>query len=212
MGLMTHERNLDSPVDDSAETPTRRATYQDVLDAPAHQVAEIVDGTLHLSPRPVPLQALASGTLHRTLAAPFGRAQGGPDVSRPRDPSPDSDWWIIREPELHLGEDIVVPDWVGWRRERMSDLPEAAYVTLAPDWVCEIVSDSARRLDLHAKRLVYAREGVRHLWLVDPTDRTLEAFELREGQWVLIASAKDDEPVSIRPFDAITFSLGDLWP
>ena len=54
--------------------------------------------------------------------------------------------------------------------------------------------------------------GVKHLWLIDPTDRTLEAFELRGGEWVLIACAKDDEPVSIRPFDAITFSLGDLWP
>ena len=42
--------------------------------------------------------------------------------------------------------------------------------------------------------------------------RTLEAFELRDGEWVLIATAKDDDPVSIRPFDAITFSLGDLWP
>ena len=41
---------------------------------------------------------------------------------------------------------------------------------------------------------------------------TLEAFELRKGEWVLIASAKNDDPVSIRPFDAITFSLGDLWP
>ena len=51
-----------------------------------------------------------------------------------------------------------------------------------------------------------------YLWLVDPIDRTLEAFELHDGQWLLIASAKDDEPVSIRPFDAVTFSLGDLWP
>ena len=37
-------------------------------------------------------------------------------------------------------------------------------------------------------------------------------LELRDGQWLLIASAKDDKPVSVRPFDAITFSLGDLWP
>ena len=70
-------------------------------------------------------------------------------------------------------------------------------------------------LDAPAHRVaepVYAREGVGHLWLVDPADRTLEAFELHDGQWLLIASAKDDDPVSIRPFDAITFSLGDLWP
>jgi hypothetical protein len=53
---------------------------------------------------------------------------------------------------------------------------------------------------------------VAHLWLVDPVDRTLEAFELRDGQWVLIATAADDDPVSGRPFDAITFNLGDLWP
>ena len=37
-------------------------------------------------------------------------------------------------------------------------------------------------------------------------------LELRDGQWLLIASAKDDKSVSARPFDAITFSLGDLWP
>ena len=75
-----------------------------------------------------------------------------------------------------------------------------------------MLSASTRKLDLHEKRPVYAREDIPHLWLVDPTDRTLEAFGLHDGQWLLIASAKDDDPVSIRPFDAITFSLGDLWP
>ena len=63
-----------------------------------------------------------------------------------------------------------------------------------------------------ASARIHAREGVAYLWLIEPTDRTLEAFELREGEWVLIAAAKDDDPVSIRAFDAITFSLGDLWP
>ena len=75
-----------------------------------------------------------------------------------------------------------------------------------------VLSVSTRRLDLHGKRPIHAREGVPHLWLLDPADRALEAFELRDGQWVLIASAKDDDPICIRPFDAITFSLGDLWP
>ena len=192
---------------------TRRATYQDVLDAPAHRVAEIVGGTLNLSPRPSPRQARANMRL-RGVLTPFDELQGG----RKRGPgregsgeSPQRRWWIIREPELHLGEDIVVPDWVGWRRERMPELPETAYVTLPPDWVCEILSDSRRRLDLNDKRIVYVREGVEHLWLVDLVARTLEAFELREGEWVLIASAKDDEQVSIRPFETIKVSLGELW-
>ena len=180
---------------------TRRATYQDVLDAPAHRVAEIIDGTLYTHPRPAMPHALASSYLGDELVGPFGKGRGGP-----------GGWWIIDEPELHLGEEIVVPDLAGWRRERMPEYPGTAYVTLPPDWVCEVLSASTRRLDLHEKRPVYAREGVQHLWLVDPADRTLEAFELHDGQWLLIASAKDDDPVSIRPFDAITFSLGDLWP
>ena len=179
----------------------RRATYQDVLDAPAHQVAEIVDGTLHTHPRPAMLHARAKSVLGWTLGGPFDHDAGGK-----------GGWWIIDEPELHFGEDILVPDLAGWRRERMPEYPETAYVTLAPDWVCEVLSASIRRLDLQSKRPIYAREEVRHLWLVDPTDRTLEAFEFREGEWVLIAAAKDDDPISVRPFDAITFSLGDLWP
>ena len=184
------------------ETPgPRRATYQDVIDAPAHRVAEIVDGALYVSPRPGSLAALAKTHLNVVLGLAFDRGRDGP-----------GGWWIFHEPELHFGEDVVVPDVVGWRRERMPELPTTDYVTLAPDWACEMLSAETRTLDLGAKRPVYAREGVGHLWLIDPRDRTLEAFELRDGEWALIACAKDDEPVSIRPFDAITFSLGDLWP
>ena len=180
---------------------TRRATYQDVLDAPAHRVAEIVHGTLYISPRPPSLQALAKTCLVAGLGHAFCFGRGGPGR-----------WRIMHEPELHLGEDILVPDVAGWRRERLPRIPETWDAVIAPDWVCETISDSTREFDLNAKRPVYAREGIPHLWLVDPTDRTLEAFELHDGQWLLIASVKDDDPVSIRPFDAITFSLGDLWP
>ena len=179
---------------------TRRATYQDVLDAPEHRIAEIIDGMLHTHPRPAPRHAVASSVLGGRLGPPFHRGHGGP-----------GGWRILDEPELHLGEDIVVPDLAGWRRERMPELPDTAYFALAPDWACEVLSASTRKLDLLGKRPIYAREGVPHLWLVDPVDRTLEAFELRGGQWLLIASAQDDDAVSIRPFDAITFSLGDLW-
>ena len=37
-------------------------------------------------------------------------------------------------------------------------------------------------------------------------------YELHDGRWLRIASAKDDQPVNILLFDAIVFSLGDLWP
>ena len=178
-----------------------RATYQDVLDAPAHLVAEIIDGTLYTHPRPAMPHARATWVLGGKIGDPFDYGHRGP-----------GGWWLSSEPELHLDDEIVVPDLAGWRRERMPDYPGTAYVTLAPDWVCEVHSPSTRKVDLQEKRPLYAQAGVRHLWLVDPADRTLEAFELRDGEWVPIATAKNDDPVSIRPFDAITFSLGDLWP
>ena len=184
------------------ESPaSTRATYRDVLDAPAHRVAEIVDGGLHTNPRPAAPHARASSSLGVKIGGPFDYDRGGP-----------GGWWILDEPELHPGEDILVPDLAGWRRERMPTYPDTAYFTLAPDWACEVLSASTRKLDLHGKRPIYAREGVAHLWLVDPEDRALEAFELRAGEWVLIATAKDDDAVCIRPFEAVTFSLGDLWP
>ncbi len=180
--------------------PNLRATYQDVLDAPAHLVAELVGGTLYTHPRPALPHALASSSLQTDLSSAFQFGRGGP-----------GGWWILFEPELHLDEDIVVPDLAGWRRERLPELPDTAYVTLAPDWVCEVLSASTRKFDLGHKRALYAQHHVAHLWLVDPVERMLDAFALHDTRWLLIASVQDDEPVSIRPFDAVTFNLDDLW-
>ena len=94
-----------------------RATYQDVLDAPAHRVAEIVEGVLHTHPRPAMPHALASSVLGRRVGTAYHDKIGGP-----------GGWWIVDEPELHLGEDVLVPDLAGWRRKRMPDYPETAYV------------------------------------------------------------------------------------
>ncbi|MDE0698071.1 MAG: Uma2 family endonuclease [Boseongicola sp.] len=185
----------------SGRKETRRATYQDVLDAPPHKVAEVIAGSLHAHPRPASRHAWASSGIGAKISPPFNYGDGGP-----------GGWWIVFEPELHLAEDIVVPDLAGWRRETMPEYPDVAYFTIAPDWVCEVLSPSTRRLDLSEKRALYAREGVRHLWFVDPDARTLEAFELRDGQWVLLGTLAGDAPVSLPPFDAITFPLDALWP
>ncbi len=178
----------------------RPATYQDVLDAPPNMVAELVGGALHLHPRPAPRHARAGSTLGVRLGSPFDLGEGGP-----------GGWVILDEPELHLGEDVLVPDIGGWRRERMPKLPATAWFETVPDWVCEILSPGTRRLDLTEKRDRYAMAGVRHLWLVDPDTRTLEGFELRAGQWVLISALKDDDEVRLVPFDAVAFGLDALW-
>ena len=183
-----------------SENISGRATYQDVLDAPSHKVAEVVDGTLYIFDRPAIPHALTRSRLGGFIGLPFDQGRGGP-----------GGWWIINEPQVHFGEDIVVPDITGWRRERMPVPPDAAYTTLAPDWVCEVLSPSTRKLDLGGKSAVYARAGVSHMWLVDPIVRSLEARELRGTKWMEIATLYDDATVSLPPFEALSFNLGGLW-
>src|SRR5207253_1082001 len=119
-------------------------------------VAEIIDGELYTMPRPATPHAAAASALGEELGPPFKRSRGGP-----------GGWILLHEPELHLGRDIVSPDLAGWRRERMPLLPKAAYIELAPDWVCEVLSPSTQGRDRTIKLALYRREGVAHVWWVD---------------------------------------------
>ena len=116
------------------------------------------------------------------------------------------------EPELHLGRDILVPDFAGWRRERLPRLPETPYFELAPDWVCEILSPSTESKDRQVKMPIYAHYGVRYVWLVDPRNRTLEAFKVVDGEWSETGRFSDRDTVVAEPFDAIAIDLSGLWP
>jgi len=179
----------------------RRACYNDILDLPENRVGEILLGELHTHPRPAPRHARAYSALGYLIGGPFDGEIGGP-----------GGWWIIDEPELHLGADILVPDLAGWRRERMPTLPETAWFGLPPDWVCEILSPSTASIDRAVKMPLYAREQVAHLWLVDPNARTLEVYARQENRhWLLLDTLKEEDSVRQPPFDAIAFSLGSLW-
>ena len=178
----------------------RPATYQDILDLPAHVVGEILDGDLYVSPRPAPRHASASAGLGGFVFGPFDRGRGGP-----------GGWRILFEPELHLGADVVVPDLAGWRRQRMPRLPEDAFFSLAPDWVCEVLSPSTAAMDRTKKRAVYAREMVSHAWLVDPIARTLEVLRLDAGRWTIVSTSAGAETVHVEPFEALALDLTWLW-
>ncbi len=178
----------------------RPATYEDLEAVPDIMVAEIVDGELHASPRPAPRHARAGASVGALLGPPFDHGRGGP-----------GGWCLLYEPELHLGRDVLVPDWAGWRRSRMPKLPETAFFSLAPDWVCEILSPSTAWLDRAKKLGIYARERVGHAWFIDPIVRTLEAFELSGERWMILATHSGPDPVRIEPFTDIEFEINTLW-
>jgi len=178
----------------------KQATYQDVLDAPEHKVAEIVDGELYLSPRPAGPHTSASSALGYLLGPPFQFGTGGP-----------GGWIIHVEPELHFADDVVVPDLAGWRTERFPITPDEPYFTIAPDWVCEVLSRSTRRFDRTRKLPVYARAGIRHAWLVDPKVQAVEVLRLVDGSWTVVRIYEGAVIARVEPFDAIELDLGRLW-
>ncbi len=178
----------------------RPATYEDLEKLPPEKVAEIVDGELHASPRPAPRHSRAESSLEALIGPPFDHGRGGP-----------GGWHILVEPELHLGPDVLVPDLAGWRRMHMPALPEAAYFSVSPDWLCEIVSPSTASLDRSKKLAIYARHEVRHAWLVDPMARTLEVLRLEGGRWSILAVHADHALIRAEPFDAVELELGLLW-
>lgn len=178
----------------------RSATYEDLFGLPEYMVGEVIGGRLVTHRRPPPRQAVAGSALGAVIGEPYDHGRDGP-----------GGWWIIDEPELHLDRDILVPDLAGWRRERMPKLPETAWFELPPDWVCEILSPSTAKVDRAEKLPIYARHGVKHAWLVDPDLRTLEVFENRAGQWLLLIVLENAAAVSQAPFDATSFALDVLW-
>jgi Uma2 family endonuclease len=180
--------------------PRRRATYQDVLDAPPDKIAEIIGGELHLSSRPRYKHSSVAKALVALLGPPFDLGISGP-----------GNWILLIEPELHLDDEILVPDLAGWRCDRLPVVENVAFETLPPDWICEVLSDSTERVDREDKMPIYATHGVRHAWLVDPIRRTLEIYRLRARRWRAIATHHDDQRVRAEPFDAIELDLSLLW-
>lgn len=185
----------------SARPALLGATYADIEAAPPHLVAELLGGELVTHPRPSPRHATASLSLVCELIGTYQKGRGGP-----------GGWVFMAEPELHLGDEVVVPNLASWRRENLPALPEAPYLTTPPDWVCEVLSPSTETVDRGVKRSIYAAAGVSYLWLVDPRVRLLEAFALVDRRWSLLATVRDADAVAIPPFEAAPFSLGLLWP
>jgi Uma2 family endonuclease len=189
----------------SAKRP--RATYADLEQLPEDIIGEIIDGELYTQPRPAVPHANATSNAYGLLFGPFRMGTGGGPGG----------WVLLFEPELQLGSgpDVLVPDIAGWRRERMPEPPSAPAITLAPDWVCEVLSPSTGRVDRVKKMPIFARERVGHVWLIDPALKTLEVFRRADGkdtsQWILVSTHSEDDKVRAEPFDAIELDLAFLW-
>jgi Uma2 family endonuclease len=119
-------------------------------------------------------------------------------------------WLFLFEPELRLGKDLVVPDIAGWRRERMPRAPDVAQISLAPDWICEVLSNGTEAFDRGPKRRCYVRAGVPHLWCVQPAAKLIEVFRKPGDFYATVAAEVFTESISLEPFTAVPIDLSEL--
>jgi Uma2 family endonuclease len=175
------------------------ATYADIEALPEHLVGQIINGELIASPRPRLQHGIAETRIAGQLDHRLGGGGGSPT------------WLFVAEPELHLGDDVLVPDVAGWRIERAPTDPELVGITIAPDWICEVTSPSTARIDRVAKMPIYARQQVGHLWMVEPEGRLLEVCRRLEDKWLLVGLFTGDAVVRCEPFADIDFDLSRCW-
>lgn len=182
------------------EPAARRATRADLEALPETVVGEVIGGVLYTMARP--RHAGAASVLGSDLNGPYQRGRGGP-----------GGWWILFEPGVEIAAlDVVeiVPDLAGWHRARLPALPDGP-ISIAPDWVCEILSPTTRAHDLKLKRPLYSRAGVSWMWIIDVDARTLTASRAHEGSWLELGTWSDEDVARISPFEEVELHLAELW-
>lgn len=184
-----------------SEPAKKLATYDDLCQVPENMIGEIIHGELVATPRPSFDHSHVAFNISGELVRPFGRGSGGGP----------GEWLILYEPEIYPGGQVLVPDFAGWRRERLAGQPKSEWAAIPPDWVCEILSPSSALRDRTVKKAIYEEHGVGHLWLVDPLHMTIEVFRLESGRWAPAGVFGGEEKARIEPFHDIEIALGDLW-
>ena len=163
---------------------------------------ELVDGDLVQKGAPTGEHGNAQGRLLHLVGGPYHR--------RPSDRWPGG-WWILVEVEVQLDErNVLRPDVVGWRRERIPECPKGTPVAIRPDWVCEILS-TRRSNDLIRKKRIYHRHVVPHYSIVDPEEESLSVNRYSPDGYIEVLTALRGERVRAEPFAAIELAVGVLF-
>ena len=182
------------------EPARKRASYEDLYAIPENMVGEIIDGELIATPRPSRKHGYTASIVGSEIGPPYNMGRGGP-----------GGWIIIGEPEIALGDNILVPDLAGWKKERFPATEDHNWISVCPDWICEIVSPGSIRIDRVIKMGLYSQHRVPHFWVIDPTNKTLEVLGNEAGRWVILGTYAEDDKVRAEPFPAIEIDLRSLW-
>ncbi len=120
---------------------------------------------------------------------------------------------VVGDVDTIMGEeDVCRPDIIFIAKQRTGKVFGKRAIEIAPDLCVEIISPSSRDDDRTRKLQLYAQRGVAHYWIVDPEERTIEAYKLSRGKYQPCGAGRGEQIVRLPPFEGLAISLKRLWP
>lgn len=178
-------------------------TIADWLAQPSERRLELINGELVEKAAPDPPHCASQSALVGNLYPTFYRKPGGAGPNT-------GGWWLLTEPDIQVGENVFRPDIGGWRHQRSPSLPVGKPITLRPDWICEVLSESNRTNDTIRKLRRYHEAGLPHYWILSPSEGTLTVFRHQPEGFLTVMTADRHQRVRAEPFEAVELHVGQL--
>jgi Uma2 family endonuclease len=185
-------------------------TLADWLNLPGDQRGDLIDGQIYLQASPSPQHSLVQSQMVSALSplrAKFKSEQGGKGVFE------NGGWVFGTEIGVIYSGNACTHDIAGWRSDRLPRLPDEGYISVFPDWVCEIVSQDQKR-DMIYKRNLLERNRVQHYWLIFPKEKSLIVLALQENRYDIAGeySGLEAGTLFIPPFEGHGIDLAEVFP
>ncbi len=177
-----------------------KMTYEDYCALPeeAGYRYEVLDGVLVKDPSPNVPHQRATARLFLILSHYFKSVDPEGEV-------------FIAPLDLTLGRYIVVQPDIIYVSGKQDNIVRYERIDGTPTLAVEVISPSSARKDRVKKMAIYQEAGVSHYWLVDPAERTLECFSLRNGLYTVVAGGMDEEVVRHPGLEGLEIELKGLW-
>ncbi|MEZ4685639.1 MAG: Uma2 family endonuclease [Bacteroidia bacterium] len=112
---------------------------------------------------------------------------------------------------IELTRNNYEPDICFFKKEKAQNFTDDQMLFPAPDFVVEIISKSAEKIDRGVKFIDYAQHGVQEYWLIDPEKETLEQYVLEEEAFQLLTKLNKKGEVSSTVIEDFSLGIESLW-
>ncbi len=175
----------------------KKFTYEDYLRTPNDTQYELIEGELLLTPSPVPYHQWISKNIEFELEQFVRENDSGRVFYAPCD--------------VHLDhENVFQPDILFISKEKLDIIGEKN-IEGAPDLVIEILSESTAYRDLVKKKKLYSRFGVREYWIVDPGEKTVEIYSIKDEVFLLKNVFSSNDILQSSLLSGLKIKLSDVF-